>query len=180
MKTYFWVAALFGFGLAACGQKPETASSMVAAPAATMASSPAPVATNAEEKVLNIYNWPDYIAKDMVANFEKETGVKVNYQTFENNEALQAKLIVGKSGYDLVVPGAVFAKSQIEGGLLMKLDKAKLANYANLDPEIMGKLGIVDPGNAYLVPWAWSYTTVGINNRNRSRTCRPLRTHTCR
>ena len=163
MKTYFWVAPLFGLGLAACGQKPETASPRVAAPAATMASSPAPVAANAEEKVLNIYNWPDYIAKDMVANFEKETGIKVNYQTFENNEALQAKLIVGNSGYDLVVPGAVFAKSQIEGGLLMKLDKAKLANYGNLDSEIMGKLGIVDPGNAYLVPWAWSYTTVGIN-----------------
>ena len=118
---------------------------------------------NAEEKVLNIYNWPDYIAKDMVANFEKESGIKVNYQTFENNEALQAKLVAGNSGYDLVVPGAVFAKSQIEGGLLMKLDRAKLTNYANLDPEIMFKLGGVDPGNAHLVPWAWSYTTVAIN-----------------
>jgi putrescine transport system substrate-binding protein len=113
--------------------------------------------------VLNIYNWPDYITEDMVANFEKESGIKVNYQTFENNEALQAKLIAGSSGYDLVVPGAVFAKSQIEAGLLRPLDKAQIPNLANLDPAIMAKLDKVDPGNAHLVPWAWSFTTVGIN-----------------
>src|SRR5262249_27361048 len=95
--------------------------------------------------------------------FEKETGIKVNYQTFENNEGLQAKLVAGNSGYDLVVPGSVFAKTQIDGGLLMKLDKSQLTNYGNLDPAIMAKLTTVDPGNAYLVPWAWSFTTVGIN-----------------
>jgi putrescine transport system substrate-binding protein len=113
--------------------------------------------------VLNIYHWPDYIAKDMVANFEKESGIKVNYQTFENNEALQAKLVAGNSGYDIVVPGAVFVKAQIDGGLLAKLDKSKIANYGNLDPDLMSKLNQVDPGNDYVVPWAWSYTTVGIN-----------------
>ena len=139
-------------------------SSAAAANAASApASTAAPFVANAEEKILNIYNWPDYIAKDMVANFEKESGIKVNYQTFENNEALQAKLVAGNSGYDLVVPGAVFAKSQIEAGLLMKLDKSKVTNYGNLDSDIMGKLSVVDPGNAYLIPWAWSYTTVGIN-----------------
>lgn len=99
----------------------------------------------------------------MVANFEKETGIKVNYQTFENNEGLHAKLVAGNSGFDLVVPGAVFAKSQIDGGLLMKLDKARIPNLGNLDPAIMSKLASVDAGNDYLVPWAWSYTTVGIN-----------------
>ena len=167
MKNYVWVISLCALGLVACGKKEEAktpdAKPAAAASSATAASAPAPVAANTEEKVLNIYNWPDYIAKDMVANFEKESGIKVNYQTFENNEALQAKLVAGNSGYDLVVPGAVFAKSQIEGGLLMKLDRSKLTNYANLDPEIMFKLGGVDPGNAHLVPWAWSYTTVGIN-----------------
>ena len=153
-KKQFWWVALAALVLAACGKKSETpvTTSPVAAPVA-----------GAEEKILNIYNWPDYIAKDMVASFEKETGIKVNYQTFENNEGLQAKLVAGNTGYDIVVPGAVFAKPQIEAGLLQKLDKTKLSNIANLDAGIMSKLGTVDPGNAYLVPWAWSFTTVGIN-----------------
>ena len=153
MNKRFLLTALCVLALAACGKKEE-------APQATV-SAAAPV--NTEEKVLNIYNWPDYITQDMVANFEKETGIKVNYQTFENNEALQAKLIAGNSGYDLVVPGAVFAKSQIEAGLLRPLDKAKIPNLANLDPAIMAKLDKVDPGNTHLIPWAWSFTTVGIN-----------------
>jgi len=151
MNKSLWSIALAALALSACGKK-EEAPAAAAAPAAT-----------AEEKVLNVYNWPDYIAQDMIANFEKETGIKVNYQTFENNEALHAKLVAGNTGYDIVVPGAVFAKGQIEAGYFMKLDKAKLSNYANLDAGIMGKLATVDPGNEYLVPWAWSFTTVGIN-----------------
>ena len=161
MKKHLWSFALSAIALVACGKKQEAPAA--ASTPAPVASAPA-VAANTEEKVLNIYNWPDYIAKDMVANFEKESGIKVNYQTFENNEALQAKLVAGNSGYDIVVPGAVFAKPQIDGGLLQKLDKSKLSNMGNLDPAIMSKLGAaVDPGNAYLVPWAWSFTTVGIN-----------------
>ena len=152
MNKLFWSLALAALSLAGCGKNTQ-------APAPATA----PVAVNAEEKVLNIYNWPDYIAQDMVANFTKETGIKVNYQTFENNEALHAKLVAGNTGYDIVVPGAVFAKPQIDGGLLLKLDKAQLSNYANLDPAIMGKLTAIDAGNAHLVPWAWSFTTVGIN-----------------
>ena len=163
LKKQLWSVALLAVALAACGKKEETA---VVAPAAFGAPASVPtsaVGTNSEEKVLNIYNWPDYIARDMVGNFEKEFGIKVNYQTFENNEALQAKLVAGDTGYDLVVPGAVFAKPQIDGGLLQKLDKAKLDNYVNLDPAIMSKLAAIDAGNDYLVPWAWSFTTVGIN-----------------
>ena len=161
MNKHLWSFAFSAVALVACGKK-EAAPAAVST-TAPVASAPA-VAANTEEKVLNIYNWPDYIAKDMVANFEKESGIKVNYQTFENNEALQAKLVAGNSGYDIVVPGAVFAKPQIDGGLLQKLDKSKLSNIGNLDPAIMGKLGaVIDPGNAYLVPWAWSFTTVGIN-----------------
>ncbi len=159
MKKYLWAFALSALALGACGKKDEAAGP-TAAPAAGPS---AALATPAEEKMLNIYNWPDYIARDMVANFEKETGIKVNYQTFENNEALHAKLVAGNTGYDLVVPGAVFAKPQIDGGLFMKLDKSKIPNYGNLDPAIMAKLKAIDPGNAYLVPWAWSFTTVGIN-----------------
>jgi putrescine transport system substrate-binding protein len=157
MNKHLWILALSAVALASCGKKEDTPAS-ASAPAAA-----APAAASAEEKVLNIYNWPDYIAKDMVANFEKETGIKVNYQTFENNEALQAKLVAGNTGYDIVVPGAVFAKGQIEAGLLQKLDKSKIPNISNLDADIMAKLTTVDPGNAHLVPWAWSFTTVGIN-----------------
>lgn len=156
--SIFACAAVAAVALSACGKKEE-----LPAPAAAPAGAPAAVAMNTEEKVLNIYNWPDYIAKDMVVNFEKETGIKVNYQTFENNEALHAKLVAGNTGYDIVVPGAVFAKPQIDGGLLAKLDKSKVSHYANLDPAIMEKLVMIDPGNDYLIPWAWSFTTVGIN-----------------
>ena len=156
--SIFACALVAAMALSACGKKEE-----LPAPAAAPAGAPAAVAVNTEEKVLNIYNWPDYIAKDMVVNFEKETGIKVNYQTFENNEALHAKLVAGNTGYDIVVPGAVFAKPQIDGGLLAKLDKSKVSHYANLDPAIMEKLVMIDPGNDYLVPWGWSFTTVGIN-----------------
>lgn len=116
-----------------------------------------------DEKVLNIYNWPDYIPEGMIASFEKETGIKVNYDTFETNEALHAKLVAGSTGYDIVVPGTVFAKGQIEGGLLQPLMKDKIPNLVNMDPAIMATLTKIDPGNQYLVPWAWGFTTVGIN-----------------
>jgi putrescine transport system substrate-binding protein len=116
-----------------------------------------------EEKVLNVYNWGDYIADDTVANFEKETGIKVRYDLFDSNEALHAKLVAGMSGYDVVVPGSHFAKMQIQAGLLQKLDKAKIPNLANLDPAIQAQLAKMDPGNEHLVDWLWGYTTVGIN-----------------
>jgi putrescine transport system substrate-binding protein len=116
-----------------------------------------------EEKVLNIYNWSDYIAEDTIKNFEKETGIKVRYDLFDSNEALHAKLIAGKTGYDIVVPGSHWAKSQIEAGLLMKLDKSKIPNLANLDPAIQAQLAKMDPGNEHIVDWLWGYTTVGIN-----------------
>lgn len=155
MNTRFVLTVLCTLALSACGKK-ETP-----LPAPAPAAAAAPIST--EAKVLNIYNWPDYISENMVSDFEKETGIQVNYQTFENNEVLQAKLIAGNSGYDIVVPGAVFAQSQIEAGLLQTLDKSKIPNLSNLDSAIMAKLDTVDPGNAYLVPWAWSFTTVGIN-----------------
>ena len=116
-----------------------------------------------EPKVLNVYNWSDYIADDTLKNFEKETGIKVNYDNYDANEILHAKLVAGKTGYDIVVPGAHFAKSQIEGGLLQKLDRAQLTNWGNLDKGLLAQLAAVDPGNQYLVDWLWGYVTVGIN-----------------
>ena len=160
MNKILWSFALTAVALAACGKKEEApAAAPAAAPVASAPAAPA----NTEEKVLNIYNWPDYIPEGMVAAFEKETGIKVNYDTFETNEALHAKLVAGNTGYDIVVPGTVFAKGQIEGGLLQPLDKSKVKNLANLDPALMSTMTKADPDNKFLVPWAWSFTTVGIN-----------------
>lgn len=116
-----------------------------------------------EEKVLNVYNWSDYIAEDTIANFEKETGIKVRYDNFDSNEVLHAKLVAGKTGYDIVVPSSYWAKLQADGGLLQKLDKSKLPNLKNLDPALQAQLAKLDPGNQYGVNWLWGYTTVGIN-----------------
>jgi putrescine transport system substrate-binding protein len=116
-----------------------------------------------EEKVLNVYNWADYIAPDTIKAFEKETGIKVRYDSFDSNEILHAKLAAGRTGYDIVVPGSHFAKMQIDGGLLMKLDKSKLPNMKNLDPAIQAQLAKLDPGNEHVVDWLWGFTTVGIN-----------------
>ena len=113
--------------------------------------------------MLNIYNWSDYIAEDTIKNFEKETGIKVRYDNYDNNEVLHAKLVAGKTGYDIVVPGSHFAKTQIEGGLLQKLDRSKLSNWGNLDKGLLEQLAKLDPGNQYLVDWLWGYVTVGIN-----------------
>lgn len=116
-----------------------------------------------EEKVLNVYNWSDYIADDTLKNFEKETGIKVRYDNFDSNEILHAKLVAGKTGYDIVVPSANWGRLQMEAGLLRKLDKSKLPNLANLDPSIQSQIGRLDPGNQHLIVWLWGFTTVGIN-----------------
>jgi putrescine transport system substrate-binding protein len=116
-----------------------------------------------EEKVLNIYNWSDYIAEDTIKNFEKETGIKVRYDLFDSNEVLHAKLAAGKTGYDIVVPSSNWAKLQIDGGLLRELDKSKVPNLANMDPQLQALISKLDPGNKHLVTWLWGYTTVGIN-----------------
>jgi len=117
-----------------------------------------------EEKKLNIYNWGGYIAEDTIANFEKETGIKVNYDIFDSNEILQTKLLAGKSGYDIVVPSGDFLAREIKAGLLQKLDKSKLSNYQNLDPEIMAFLHkAADPGNQYAINYMWGTNGIGYN-----------------
>jgi putrescine transport system substrate-binding protein len=123
----------------------------------------APPMAASEPKLLNIYNWSDYIADDTIKNFEKETGIKVTYDNYDNNEILHTKLVAGHTGYDIVVPSAHFAKQQIEAGLFRKLDRTLLTNWKNLDPAILEQMAKVDPGNQYLVDWMWGYVTVGIN-----------------
>jgi len=118
----------------------------------------------AEEKLLNIYNWSDYIAPDTVANFERETGIHVNYDVYDSNEVLEAKLLAGASGYDLVVPSASpYLARQIEAHVYQPIDKSKLTNYGNLDPQLLAAAAKADPGNQYGVPYLWGTTGMGYN-----------------
>ena len=144
-------------------QRPLFARTLFAALTFTALAGVAAAQDKPEPKVLNVYNWSDYIAEDTLKNFEKETGIKVRYDNYDNNEILHAKLVAGKTGYDIVVPSAHFAKTQIEGGLYQKLDRAQLPNWSNLDPAVLEQMAKVDPGNQHLVNWLWGYVTVGIN-----------------
>src|SRR5688572_2382182 len=101
----------------------------------------------AQERVVNVYNWSDYIDPEVLAAFTKETGIKVKYDTFDSNEMVETKLLAGKSGYDVVVPTANFLERQIKAGIFQKLDKNKLPNLVNAWPQIMQRLAVYDPGN---------------------------------
>lgn len=117
-----------------------------------------------EEKVLHIYNWSDYIAEDTIKNFEKETGIDVVYDVFDSNEVLEAKILSGSTGFDLVVPSNDFLGRQAKAGAFQPLDKSKLTNYGNLDPKLMTVLAdTVDPENTYSVPYLWGTTGIGYN-----------------
>jgi putrescine transport system substrate-binding protein len=117
-----------------------------------------------EQKLLNIYNWSDYIAENTVPDFVKETGIKTNYDVYDGNEVLEAKLLAGHSGYDLVVPSAIpYLARQASSGVYKKLDKAKLKNYGNLDPQILTAAANADPGNQFGVPYMWGTTGFGFN-----------------
>jgi putrescine transport system substrate-binding protein len=107
------------------------------------------------EGELNIYNWSDYIGENTVANFEKEYNVKVRYDTYDGNETLEAKLVVGSTGYDIVFPSSSFFARQITSGLYMKLDRSKLTNWSNLDQWVLKNQAAFDPGNVYAVPYLW-------------------------
>lgn len=137
--------------LVACGGKqPDQA-----APAAP---------AGAEEKVLNVYNWSDYVADDTIKNFETATGIKVNYDVYDANETLESKLTAGASGYDVVFPSArPFAQRQVKSGLYAALDKSKLSHWKHLDPQLLQNLAAIDPGNAHLVPYMWGTTGLGVN-----------------
>ena len=114
-------------------------------------------------QVLNFYNWSSYIADDTIANFEKETGIKVRYDTFDSSEILHTKLVAGRTGYDIVMSSTGWARMQADGGLLQALDKTLLPNLKNLDPAVQAQVAKLDPGHKYMVNWLWGYTTVGIN-----------------
>ena len=127
------------------------------------------VSANAEDKVLNIYNWSDYIAEDTIEKFEKETGIKVTYDVYDSNEVLEAKMLAGSSGYDLVVPTADFLARQIKAGVYQKLDKSKLSNLKNMDAEIMGVASSFDKDNEHAVVYMWGTTGIGYNEEKVSK-----------
>ena len=112
---------------------------------------------------VNFYNWSDYIAPDTLNNFEKETGNNVTYDVFDSNEVLEAKLMAGGSGFDIVVPSSQFLGRQIKAGIFQEMDRNQLPNYKHLDPELMKVLTDVDPGNRYGIPYLWGTTGIGYN-----------------
>ncbi|PPU91673.1 polyamine ABC transporter substrate-binding protein [Xanthomonas albilineans] len=114
-------------------------------------------------KVLNVYNYSDYIAESTIPDFEKKTGIQVTYDVFDSDEMVEAKLLAGGSGYDVVVPTLNFFGRQIQAGLFLPLDKRKIPNLANLDPQIMQRIAQQDPGNTYGVPYMIGTTGIGYN-----------------
>jgi putrescine transport system substrate-binding protein len=115
------------------------------------------------ERVVNFYNWSDYIDPTVLEGFTKETGIKVRYDTMDSNDTLEAKLLAGKSGYDVVVPTGYFLARQIQAGVFRKLDKAQLPNLDNAWPQIAARLASYDPGNQYAVNYMWGTTGIGYN-----------------
>lgn len=111
-------------------------------------------------KVLHIYNWSDYIGENTLANFEKETGIKVVYDVFDSYETVQGKLMPGHSGYDVIVLNAALASPLIKAGIFMPLDKSKLPGWSNLDPMVLQAMETYDPGSRYTMPYTWG--TIGI------------------
>ena len=154
MKRRLMGLMVAGVLLAACGKPAGESATAAAGPAA---------APGAEEPVLNVYNWSDYIAEDTLANFTKETGIKVTYDVFDSNEILEAKLVSGSTGYDVVVPSLTFLARQVQAGVFMPIDKTKLSNYGNLDPDIQAIIAKNDPGNAHSVNYLWGTTGIGYN-----------------
>lgn len=118
---------------------------------------------NEEEKIVNIYNWSDYIDEDILKDFEKETGIKVVYDVFDSNDVLETKLLAGKTGYDVVVPSAPFLSRQIKAGVFAKLDKKKLPNLKNMWDLVTARTALYDPDNSYSINYMWGSTGLGYN-----------------
>src|SRR6266446_2089052 len=116
-----------------------------------------------KERIVNVYNWSDYIAPGVLEDFTRQTGIRVRYDTFDSNDTLETKLLAGKSGYDVVVPTAYFLERQIKAGVFQKLDKGKLPNLANAWPAIAKRLAAHDPGNQYAVNYMWGTVGIGFN-----------------
>ena len=116
-------------------------------------------------KVLNLYIWSDYLAANTLPDFEKQTGIKVHVAYFDTNETLETKLLAGSSGYDIVVPTASYFERQIKAGVYLTLDKSKLPNLKNMDPQLMAKVALHDPGNDHGIIYMWGTNGIGYNEK---------------
>ena len=151
MKKFVFGALCLGVVLGGCGGGAKS-------PAAQGAGGGEP-----QEKVLNVYNWSDYIDPTVLGEFTKKTGIKVNYDVFDSNPVLETKMLTGHTNYDIVVPSAPFLQRQISAGVFQKLDKSKLPNLKNLDPEMMKRIAVYDPDNEHSVPYMWVTSGPGYN-----------------
>ena len=164
------VACISALLLAACGDKDEMKEAHTepaAAPATTQEAAatpaaPTPAPAGGANKV-NVYNWSDYIGEKTNENFTTATGIAVQYDVFDSNETLEAKLLAGSTGYDVVVPSGAFLGRQIQAGVFQKLDQSKLPNLANIDPNIMKATEAFDPGHQFSVPYFWGTVGIGFN-----------------
>lgn len=154
-KTRLSLLLAATIALGGCGSQ-ESGSGNAAKPAA---SAPPPAAA----RVVHMYNWSDYIAEDTLSAFTNESGIRVVYDVFDSNETLEAKLVTGGSGYDIVVPSLSFLGRQIKAGVFKEIDKSRLANYGNLDPVLMSRIAQTDPENRYSIPYLWGTTGIGFN-----------------
>jgi putrescine transport system substrate-binding protein len=148
-----WSILSLALALAACGgSHPEAAKGEGASP-------------GGGQKVLNLYIWSDYLAPTTLADFEKQSGIKVNVAYYDTNETLETKLLAGHSGFDVVVPTSSFLQRQIKAGVYLPLDKAKLPQLSNMDPKLMAQLAANDPGNAHAVIYLWGTDGLGYNEK---------------
>ncbi|HHK5573719.1 polyamine ABC transporter substrate-binding protein [Neisseria cinerea] len=154
MRKILMAAAVFGLVLTACGGGSQT----TAEPEASQ------VQHTVSDK-LNIYNWSDYVDPQTLSDFEKDAHLNIRYDYYDSNEALEAKLLTGKSGYDLVVPSVANVGRQIKAGAYRKIDKSLIPNYANIDASLLAMMAEVDPGNEYAVPYFWGINTLAINTQ---------------
>ena len=124
-------------------------------------------------RVVNFYNWSDYVDPAVLADFTRKTGIAVRYDTFDSSDTLEAKLLAGESGYDVVVPTGYFLAREIKAGIFQKLDKSKLPNLVNAWPEIADRLAFYDPGNQYAVNYMWGTTGIGYNVKDAQKILGP-------
>jgi putrescine transport system substrate-binding protein len=158
MRIYRTTTVVLLFMMLGCSRHPGQSTT----PRGTDGNSNATTSSDSE-KILNVYSWIDYIAPDTVPNFERETGIKVRYDTYDNNEVLETKLLTGHTSYDVVIPTEAFFERQLKAGVYRKLDKSELPNLVNRDPDIARRLALHDPGNLYAIPYMWTTTGIGYN-----------------
>ena len=167
MNKTFLVSALAALVLGACGGSNEHNNAHQHSGASgVQAASDADDNTSGNQEAtgeLNLYVWSDYVAPATIEAFAKDTGIEINQAFYDSNEVLEAKVLTGKSGFDLVAPSISNVGRQIKAGAYRPIDKSQIPNYNNIDPELLKLMSQVDPGNKYAVPYFWGINTLAIN-----------------